>query len=1019
MTIRNSQNEFLIAQASGSQTLFTTQVPSNPDATDNTTYELGMKFRSATTGQITAIRYWKSPSESGTHTGKIWAATGGTPLATVTFANETASGWQEQALSQPLNIQANTTYVVTVNCNSHFPITYDELANSIVNGNLSSVADNNNGVAGSSGNFPTLSYRNSNYYRDIVFVAVGTPTITKVSGDNQTGTAGNALSNPFVVQVKDASGNPQSGATVDFTVTAGGGSVSAASVTTGSNGQATTVLTLGTAPPGTVVPITNTVTATVAGIGSVTFTATANPPGGIVYQKVFTNQSPSSADNSDNTTYELGMSFRASKAGQIVAIRYWKSPSETGTHVGKIWSSSGALLTNVTFINETASGWQQQALETPLSIEANTTYVVSVNVNAYYPITYDELASSIVNGDLSSVAGNNGLWGAINTFPTGSFRNSNYYRDIVYVAGSSIVKVSGDNQTGATGTPLPDPLVIQVNNSSGNPLSGVTVNFTVSAGGGSVSPTTTTTGADGKASTVLTLGPIPSGPNDAVIVTATAVGIGSITFSAKAIPANANPIYLENQKPGTTNWRINYQVKAEDEIAGFATATSVNQGDSLPIKVSLAQPGTFTVDVYRLGYYAGTGGRLMLSSGSLSGITQPAFTLIDANTRLYEAINWSTSYTIPIGNDWTSGLYVAKLTDQGSGKQAYIWFVVRDDSRNSDILFQSSFNTFLAYSYTGDVNARHSLYAFNSTDGQRAFKVSYDRPFAQTIYGSGEFNTLFRWEYNMVRWLESQGYDVNYVTNVDVHANPQLLLNHKIFLSVGHDEYWSKEGRDNVEAARDSSQKVNLGFFSANSCFWRVRFENSSTGVANRVTGCYKENWAQDPSGSTEPTNKWRSPQNNRPENSLLGVMYTAYISDLYGGFDFVVANSNHPYYAHTNLNNGDTLTQLVGFEWDAVVNNGQTPPGLVMLGQSPVTPLVIDEDVPPGTNTQISNAVHYVANSGAKVFSTGSIQWLWALDSDEVYPNRVDISAKQMVVNIFADMDALPVTPDANIILP
>ncbi|MBE9033811.1 DUF4082 domain-containing protein [aff. Roholtiella sp. LEGE 12411] len=1009
-----SEQEMLMAQAQTQQTVFTNQVPSNPNASDSgTSYELGMNFRSTSAGQITAIRYWKAPSETGSHVGKIWAATGGTPLATVTFTNETASGWQQQALNTPVNIQANTTYVVSVNSNSYFSLTYDQLATPIVNGVLSSVADGNNGAFGSPNNFPNNSFRNSNYFRDLVFTANGIPTIAKVSGDNQTGTAGTALSNPLVVEVKDASGNAQSAVTVNFAVTSGGGSVSPTSAVTNASGQASTVLTLGTTP-GAINPVTNTVSATASSIGSLTFTATANPAGQTNNQTVFTNQAPTNPDATDSTSYELGMKFRSANGGQITGIRFWKAASETGTHIGKIWAATGGIpLATVTFANETASGWQEQLLDAPLTINSGTTYVVSVNANSHFVLSYGGLASSITNGDLSSVAdGSNGVYGSINSFPTSSYQNSNYFRDIVFLVASGIVKVSGDNQSATVGTTLPNPLVVKVRASGGNSQSGVTVNFEVTTGGGSVSSTSVLTDANGQASTNLTVGAIPSGPNNAVIVTATAVGIGSVTFSAKASPVNANAIYLENQRSGTTNWKLTNQ--AINEIAGYATATSVNKGGSIDFKVSVAQAGTpFTIDVYRLGYYGGQGGRLMLSSGTLNGVTQPALTLRDPNTRLYDGSNWTTSYTLAVGSDWVSGLYIAKLTHQ-SGKQAHIWFVVRHDASTSNILFQSSFTTFLAYNKMSN----HSTYGYNSLGGQTASKVSYDVPFAaaSNLIATDEFNTMLQYEYNMVRWLESQSYDVSYVTNIDVHTNSQLLQQHKVFLSVGHDEYWSLEERINIEQARDGSQPVNIAFFTANTAFWRVRFENSNSGQPNRVMACYKENWSQDP---VAQTNKFRSPQNNKPENALLGVMYTGARSNRFGGYDFVVTNSSDPYYANTNLSNGDTLSMLVGFEWDAVINNGSTPNGLVVLSESPVEPVGADQDLPSGTNYFISNAVRYTAASGAKVFATGSIQWMWGLDSYDIQTPREDIRVKQIAVNVLADMGAKPQTPDANIIVP
>ncbi|MBR8833093.1 MAG: DUF4082 domain-containing protein [Stigonema ocellatum SAG 48.90 = DSM 106950] len=634
-------------------------------------------------------------------------------------------------------------------------------------------------------------------------------------------------------------------------------------------------------------------------------------------QTIFTTQTPNILSDTNNTSYEVGLKFQSTNAGQITAIRYWKGSGETGSHIGRIWSSTGTILASVTFSNETASGWQQQALATPLNILANTTYVVSVNVNKFAVIYNNGLASSVVNGNLSTVAdGKNGVYGDLGSLPTNYYQNSNFFCDIVFIASAT--------------TP-------------------------------------------------------------------------------------SNPIVLENQKAGTRNWQITNQ--ASTEIAGYAAATSVNKGGSLPIKVSLAKPGQFTIDVYRLGYYGGNGGRLILSTGSLTGITQPACKITDPTTKLVEC-NWSTSYTLAVGSDWTSGLYIAKLTDTLSGKQSQVWFVVRDDSSTSNVLFQSSFNTFQAYNNTGG----YSLYGFNSKGGQAALKVSYDRPFSQTTTETAEFNNLLRWEYNMARWLESQGYDVTYVTNVDFQSSSQLLQNHKVFLSVGHDEYWSIDERNNVEQARDAG--VNLAFFSANTSYWRVRFENSQTisSGSNRVMVCYK-----DAATSSEPTNKFRSTLNNRPESGLLGVMYIADQDNVYGGFDFVVKNANDPYYAYTGLKDGDRLTTLVGFEWDTV-NPKASPSGLVVLGMSQypgndlgqATNTAIDLDgFPSSSNPRISNAVRYTAPSGAKVFATGSIQWVWGLDSDGVNPPREDNSAKQIAVNVLASMGAKPVTPSSFIVVP
>ena len=110
----------------------------------------------------------------------------------------------------------------------------------------------------------------------------------------------------------------------------------------------------------------------------------------------------------------------------------------------------------------------------------------------------------------------------------------------------------------------------------------------------------------------------------------------------------------------------------------------------------------------------------------------------------------------------------------------------------------------------------------------------------------------------------------------------------------------------------------------------------------------------------------------------------------------------------------------MVGYEYDGLLNNGLTPLGLVALSQSPVPSSGLGALglLPPGTNDTISNAVRYTAPSGAKVFSTGSIQWVWGLDSDGVINPRVDIRAQQIAVNVFSDMGAKPQTPFAGIVV-
>jgi hypothetical protein len=153
-------------------------------------------------------------------------------------------------------------------------------------------------------------------------------------------------------------------------------------------------------------------------------------------ESLLTTQVPALLNNSDgsNVNYELGMRFTSAASGQIKAIRFYKSASETGTHIGKIYSSTGQLLASATFTNETASGWQVQNLASPLTIAANTEYTVAVNTgNTYYVATDGGLASQIAYEHLKSIVGNNGVYGPVGSRPTQSWQNSNYFRDVVFV----------------------------------------------------------------------------------------------------------------------------------------------------------------------------------------------------------------------------------------------------------------------------------------------------------------------------------------------------------------------------------------------------------------------------------------------------------------------------------------------------------------------------------------------------------------------------------------------------------
>ncbi len=485
-----------------------------------------------------------------------------------------------------------------------------------------------------------------------------------------------------------------------------------------------------------------------------------------------------------------------------------------------------------------------------------------------------------------------------------------------------------------------------------------------------------------------------------VTPTALPPAMNMVTGAAKT---GDNPIVFENQQPGTDQWQIGIgNFKSSDDktqqVKGYASATSVNKGNSITFYVTVNPTQTYTIDIYRMGWYGGKGGRLLHHVDPINGVTQPTCP-IDATTGLI-ACAWAASYTLNVPTTWTDGVYIALLTNDQQYRN-YIIFVVRDDSRVADLIYQQPVTTYQAYnSYPDDKATGKSLYEFNSygantvTKTKRAARVSFDRPYSST--GWGQFGT---WELNFIRWLEKSGYDVTYITDLDTHANGDRLTQFKGFLSVGHDEYWSKEMRDAVEKARDAG--VNLGFFGANACYWQVRFEPSAQGVPLRVMVSYKivneYDVKLDPIQTPAlKTGQWRSPVVNRPEQSLVGVQFTAEVQNQDGAatVPYIVNNSANWVYAGTGFKDGDAVPGIVGYEADRFMSEFGQPAGsdYTLLSHSPFTSTNKTPDY--------SNSSIYHAPSGAWVFASGTMSWSWALDNYGSH-NFVDPRIQRTTANI------------------
>lgn len=469
-----------------------------------------------------------------------------------------------------------------------------------------------------------------------------------------------------------------------------------------------------------------------------------------------------------------------------------------------------------------------------------------------------------------------------------------------------------------------------------------------------------------------------------------------------------NPTEAENAKTASEGvssaWEIARDSVANNhEIEGYASATSINRGESINLFVNVTNPlqdPTYTMDIYRIGWYGGAGGRRIFGPITLNSVQQPACSKGTTPPRLVEC-DWQSPYVlrIPTSTDATvapSGVYLAKLTTSQTKKSSYIIFVVRDDSRKADFLFQSSVTTYAAYNTWGGrgmYDEREKVYAssFNRPYNNYSWSSAYDSRYLQ---GAGDF---IEWELHTVRFLERQAYDVVYSTNIDTHVNPERLKQFRAFLSVGHDEYWTRGIYDAVESARNAG--VNLAFLGANSAFWGVRLE-ASNGVPNRrIVGYRYDAELRDPKGaSKDSTVQWRATPLNRPEAALLGIQYQFNTVNE----DFVINDCSSWICDGTGLKAGDILPGLLGYEVDGI-DPIYSPKNITVIGRSPY---------PANGQTRYSNMSFYTHPSGANVFATGTNQWAWGFDRYLPLKDLYDPRVERMTKNVF---DRFLVLPERN----
>lgn len=343
---------------------------------------------------------------------------------------------------------------------------------------------------------------------------------------------------------------------------------------------------------------------------------------------------------------------------------------------------------------------------------------------------------------------------------------------------------------------------------------------------------------------------------------------------------------------------------------------------------------------------------------------------------------WPAGYVLKVPASWPSGLYAARLGDAGDDRRD-ILFVVRSakPGSSSSVVVALPWTTANAYSNWGG----SSLYAFNSAGGLLPGKASFDRPLNKESlwpFGFGvEEEYLERLRPFMV-WLEQSGYAVEYVTSVDLHADAELLAHYKVLVSIGHDEYWSAEMRDHVDAFVAAGG--NVAVFSGNTAYWNIRFEPDEAGRPNRVQVCYKFANADPVSDPSRKTINWDAL--GRPENTTFGLGYKtgAYAANKAKPVGYTAYRTGHWVYGGTHLRDGDVFgakDRLFTYETDALDFTTDPSTGLPVPTGRDQTPLELkvlalaDLRAWPGQAGYAAMGI-FSRPGGGTVFNGGTTQW-------------------------------------------
>lgn len=539
--------------------------------------------------------------------------------------------------------------------------------------------------------------------------------------------------------------------------------------------------------------------------------------------------------------------------------------------------------------------------------------------------------------------------------------------------------------------------------------------------------------------------------------------------SGPSDPGVVRSIAAENALPGTarTTWDLNSSAWGGiSSLQGFVDGFSANRDEVVRFKIGQSDMAGWTADIYRLGYYGGSGARLIdtltpTTAQLNASQAQPAGNDVDPVTSKpsLDCANWAVTLEWEMPEDLPSGMFIAKLNRVGGGA-SHVIFVVRDDARPADIMVMPSDSTWNAYNAFGGLGANlmvgNSLYdgtSVNQYSGDCARFVSYNRPFVNRAavsggYGAVQWSTFFTGEYSVIRFLERNGYNVKYYGCIDAGGDPEGLMldNVNAAMMIGHNEYWSDAMRSGWEAAKERG--VSVFSCASNEVFWRTVGTNPDSDGRPRTFECYKSTIAgRSSTGRPEWTGTWRDPAGNgkgggQPENTLTGTIFMVNGPDL-RSLRVPVSYNSSPLWRNSTIAGSSSEwvspSQILGFEWDTYAPEGAAGSGAqfiasphpqiqyassstYMINQGILLTDAGDVYDSPG-NVEHRLVIQPSGDEGGITFGTGTINWALGLDEANTFHgvgmDNTSTPIRQATVNILADMGAEPETLMAPLVAP